>query len=394
MTTVCLTFLISYLIGGIPFGFLIARARGVDIFEAGSGNIGATNVGRVLGRRFGILVFVLDFTKGALPVALAWWTVPATSDLPADAAPVAAGLAAILGHLFPIYLKFHGGKGVATSAGVVALLVPLPALAALLVWLAAVSAWRYVSLASLLAAATLCIVRMVLTPDPWGGDHVLLTAFCCLAALLVFVRHRSNLTRLFHGNENQLKDSPAMLSLTKTIHVLALGLWFGGGIFFTFIAALSLFQTFEALGTSPSQERPPWLAESFNKKNGTQLAGMAVGPMFPYYFVMQGICGLLAVGTALGWTRAEGGRRLHRVRAVVLTLALLGVLAGWPIAEKVSGLRTDRYSCDASVATAADAEFGKWHGYSLGLNMATLALVTVGMALAAHLPPSRSRETV
>jgi acyl-phosphate glycerol 3-phosphate acyltransferase len=395
MATVCLTFLISYLIGGIPFGFLIARSRGVDIFRAGSGNIGATNVGRVLGKRFGILVFVLDFAKGALPVPLAsLWASPMAPDLPADLVAVTAGLAAILGHLFPVYLKFRGGKGVATSAGVVALLAPLPALGALLVWLAAVSAWRYVSLASLLAAVALCVVRMVLTPAPWRGEHIVLTAFCFLAALLVFVRHRSNLARLFRGNENQIKDSPTMRHLVKTVHVLALGLWFGSGIFFTFFVALSLFQTFEALGTSPSSERPSWLGESFNKENGIQLAGMAVGPMFPDYFLLQAICGLLAASTALGWTRDPdpSSRRVHLLRSAVLGAALLGVIGGWPIAEKVSELRAKRYSSEPAVAASAKSEFAQWHGYSLGVNMATLALVTVGMALAAQLPASRSRE--
>src|SRR5262245_54563182 len=127
--SVLLGILLSYLVGAIPFGYLIARSRGVDIFHAGSGNIGATNVGRVLGRRFGILVFVLDFLKGAVPVALmSWW------QGSRDGAAVAAGLAAFVGHMFPIYLGFRGGKGVATGTGVVAVLLPGPAVGAVLVW--------------------------------------------------------------------------------------------------------------------------------------------------------------------------------------------------------------------------------------------------------------------
>src|SRR4029077_2795025 len=118
----------SYLLGAIPFGYLIARWRGVDIFKQGSGNIGATNVGRLLGRRFGILVFLLDFAKGALPVAagfaIAAPDASAFAAWPRDTLPVLAGLAAFLGHLFPIYLRFRGGKGVATGAGVVAVLAP------------------------------------------------------------------------------------------------------------------------------------------------------------------------------------------------------------------------------------------------------------------------------
>src|SRR5262245_23722638 len=110
----CLSLASAYLIGGIPFGYLVARWRGVDIFEQGSGNIGATNVGRVLGRRFGILVFVLDFAKGAVPTAYAMF-VGHVSNAPAPLTPdlfgVAAGLAAFLGHLFSPYLRFRGGKG-------------------------------------------------------------------------------------------------------------------------------------------------------------------------------------------------------------------------------------------------------------------------------------------
>src|SRR5215469_15490994 len=111
-----LTLLLSYLVGAIPFGYLIARWRGVDILKQGSGNIGATNVGRVLGRPFGILVFLLDFTKGALPALLAnGWSATHELDLPSHSLPVAAAVAAFLGHLYPVYLRFRGGKGVATA---------------------------------------------------------------------------------------------------------------------------------------------------------------------------------------------------------------------------------------------------------------------------------------
>src|SRR5947209_7829032 len=124
-----LAVLLSYMLGAVPFGFVIARLRGVDIFSAGSGNIGATNVGRVLGRKFGLLVFVLDFLKGAVPTALV------RAYLPTEPwAAVAAGLAAFVGHMFPVYLRFRGGKGVATGTGVVAVLLPGPTAVAALVW--------------------------------------------------------------------------------------------------------------------------------------------------------------------------------------------------------------------------------------------------------------------
>src|SRR5262249_52948315 len=129
------TILLSYLTGAIPFGYLIARWRGVDILKQGSGNIGATNVGRVLGRPFGVLAFLLEFAKGALPALLAkGWSATHEPDMPVGSLPVAAAVAAFLGHLYPVYLGFRGGKGVATAAGAVSVLLPATALAALLIW--------------------------------------------------------------------------------------------------------------------------------------------------------------------------------------------------------------------------------------------------------------------
>src|SRR5262249_55166824 len=154
-------------------------------------NIGATNVGRVLGRRWGLVVFGLDFAKGAVPVCIAGQLGEAGSVL-----PVLAGVATLLGHLFPAYLRFHGGKGVATGAGVVAVLVPLPFLAAFLAWLTVFVGSRIMSLASLLAAGLLCLARLVLTPHPWAPDEAVVTAFCLAAAGLVVLRHHANVRRL------------------------------------------------------------------------------------------------------------------------------------------------------------------------------------------------------
>src|SRR5581483_440717 len=118
--------ILAYLIGSAPFGYLIARMRGVDILSQGSGNIGATNVSRVLGRRWGVLVFVLDFAKGAVPVLVAMrLTSVLVPELPGAVAGIAAGVSAFLGHLFPVFLRLRGGKGVATAAGV-AVVTPLP----------------------------------------------------------------------------------------------------------------------------------------------------------------------------------------------------------------------------------------------------------------------------
>ena len=162
--------LFAYLIGAIPFGYLVARWRGIDIFEHGSGNIGATNVGRVLGRRFGVLVFLLDFGKGAGPVALADWLTRSnpggwSEALGGGVAAVAAGSAAFLGHMFPLYLRFRGGKGVATGAGVVCVLLPGPAAGAVLVWVGVLCATRFVSVSSLAAALALCLFRLALVPS-------------------------------------------------------------------------------------------------------------------------------------------------------------------------------------------------------------------------------------
>lgn len=417
-----LTLLISYLVGAVPFGYLIARARGVDIIKQGSGNIGATNVGRVLGRPFGILVFLLDFAKGAAPVALAkLWTAGHPLDLPPDSLPVAAGVAAVLGHLFPIYLRFHGGKGVATAAGAVCVLLPGPALAALLTWLVVVLASRYVSLASLTAAAVLCAYRLLLTPQPWDQSHRVVSSFCLVAAGLIFIRHRANIGRLLRGNENRLKETPAMLHFSKVLHVLAIGLWFGTVLFFTFVVGLNLFDTFETVAAKAPAERPIWFPlwqtydgpspdptfpEPLRREQGTRAAGVAINPMFMWYLGIQAVCGLLALATALAFYRV-GAARVHRLRVGVLILALATVALGWWLERVVDDLRVPRNdtfdvmvrhspprSEDVARAGAARKDFVRWHLYSLGLNMLTVLFVTVGMAQAAYLPlpPHEKKE--
>lgn len=391
--------LVGYLIGSIPFGYLVARARGVDIFARGSGNIGATNVGRVLGKPFGVLVFVLDFAKGALPVLGV-----RLIDSPWPAwLEVLTGLAAFLGHLFPLYLGLRGGKGVATGTGVVAVLVPGPAIAALGVWLVAAIAWRYVSVASILAA--LALITVQLNANGWRDPR---TLFCALAGTLVIVKHRSNIARLLAGNENQVRENPAMTHLTKSLHVLAVGLWFGTAIFFSFVVGLSLFGSFEQLGEEPV--RPAWFplphayarrdaAIDGPKEQGVRAAGFAVGPMFPWYFAIQGGCGLTALATALPWARRGG---VHRWRMTLLLTALTLVIAGWPVEMYVSALRvprnqkTDAYlqaieptETQRKEMQSARAAFGMWHGVSLLLNFAVILCVTGATALAAHLPGER-----
>jgi acyl-phosphate glycerol 3-phosphate acyltransferase len=383
--------LISYLLGSIPFGYLVGRLRGVDIFQHGSGNIGATNVGRVLGRGYGLLVFVLDFMKGAIPAGAGLWLAqafPQTLDiLPGSKSlAVVAGLAAFLGHLFPIYLRFHGGKGIATGAGVVANVLPVPAVASLLVWIGVLCAWRYVSLASLAAAGTLLLTHLVVSLHPWNGSDLVLTLFCLMTAVLIVVRHRANIARLLQGNENRLRESLAMHQFTKTLHVVVLGLWFGMLVFFQ-IATLQIFHSFENLGQEV-QTRPAWMpvTPDFDKEKGTRLAGIAVAPLFDVYFPLQGVYGFLALMTALAWSRAGP---LHRLRVAVLLMALVTVIVGWPLGHHVNTLRIARYAADADVAAKAKAAFGSWHTYSLFLNFFTIILVAMGMALAARLPELR-----
>jgi hypothetical protein len=224
--------------------------------------------------------------------------------------------------------------------------------------------------------------------------------FSLIAATFVIVKHRANIERLLHGNENRLKDTSAMLLLTKTVHVLALGLWFGTIVFFTLVVAVVLLNTFQALGQQPVAERPAWLpvTADLDPDKALRLFGFAIGPLFPWFFLVQGVCGLLALGTALGLP-ADAAPKVHKVRIWVLAAALATVVGGWPLTQKVSQLRLERYSVDAAVAKHARDVFNSWHTYSLLLAFITMILVGVGMALAAQLPTevlearSASKET-
>ena len=407
-----LTILAAYFIGAIPFGFLIARMRGVNIFEHGSGNIGATNVGRVLGRKFGIVVFFLDFAKGALPVALAI-SLRAQFD---DAlwtrgfVEVGAGLSAFLGHLYPIYLTFRGGKGVATGAGAVFVLVPIPFLVALAVWTVVLCTSRLMSLASIVAVVVLCAAHLS-HPSSWDWSEPR-TWFCLVAGGLVLVRHRANIVRLSLGTESQLRETIVMRQLSKSLHVLALGLWFGSAIFFTFVVALSLFGAFETLGQKKEREtwfpQPAMYAEVDDevngpKEQGTRAAGYAVGPIFLWYFALQGVCGFIALATALPLLKQASS--VHRWRLNLLLAAVLFVVVGWALERQVTELRVPRnqameaYLQDRGSAPKKSAmkearkEFGRWHGYSLLANFATILCVTAAMALAGNLENSSTKDT-
>ncbi len=195
-------FLAAYLVGSLPFGLLIARyVAGVDIRQSGSGNIGATNVARVLGKSLGLTVLVLDCLKGALPTLILPWVLADAGVLRLHLA-VLAGTAAILGHMFPCWLKFRGGKGVATALGVALALGPLATGAAFLLFVICMALTRIVSLSSMMAALTFCGVELwLLRPTPFGQETWSLALFSTLVPALIIVRHRANLVRLLRGTE-------------------------------------------------------------------------------------------------------------------------------------------------------------------------------------------------
>jgi len=214
--------LIGYLCGSIPFGVMIARARGVDIRKTGSGNIGATNVGRVLGRRWGIACFILDGLKGLLPVLLAGiLSGPLRADQTLTAASLGAWMlvmaATVIGHMASLFLRFRGGKGVATSFGACLGIWPvltIPILAALVVWIVTLRVGRMVSLASVTSAVALpfLIVIWSLVPAglPWSAPLHTIWPVCAIAVLLcafVIWRHRTNISRIRQGSEPRIGDA-------------------------------------------------------------------------------------------------------------------------------------------------------------------------------------------
>jgi glycerol-3-phosphate acyltransferase PlsY len=193
----------AYFYGSVPFGFLAAKLiRGVDIRESGSGNIGATNAARVLGFKFFPPIFLLDVSKGLAPTLAAVLLAPKTPFSP-PALAVATGLAAILGHVFPVYLGFKGGKAVATSTGVFAVLAPWALAVCAGVWAVVFGLFRYVSLASMAAAVALPVAVWTLHGDPLAGGRYLAVVSVLGAAFVVYL-HRGNIRRLLNGTEHKI----------------------------------------------------------------------------------------------------------------------------------------------------------------------------------------------
>lgn len=194
-----LLILLSYLIGAIPFGLLVSRPSGIDIRTRGSRNIGATNVARLLGKKLGLLTLFLDIAKGFLPMYLAGFF---TSGQGQHNLVIAlCGAATITGHMFPVYLRFKGGKGVATGLGVFLYLAPMAVLGCLVVFVAAVWLSGYVSLGSLLASGTVILWLWMLGEPAW---ELWLGAF---VAVMIWIKHYQNIGRLLSGTEKSWRVS-------------------------------------------------------------------------------------------------------------------------------------------------------------------------------------------
>jgi len=212
MVVYFITAALAYLLGSIPTGYLAGRAKGIDIRAVGSGNIGATNAFRILGKTAGTVVLVVDGLKGWLAVALlpqlvhGWFFPMAASAEIHQSLQITAGVAAILGHNYTCWLKFKGGKGIATSAGVLAALVPLSFLTGLVVWVVVCLVTRYVSVASITAALVLPFATWFFH---YGALMVVATA---LMSALAIYKHKANILRLMNGTENKVgrrKEPPA-----------------------------------------------------------------------------------------------------------------------------------------------------------------------------------------
>lgn len=205
-----LLFVFCYGVGTIPWGRIVSKYfHDLDIREHGSGNIGATNVWRVLGWKLGLVVLLLDFLKG---FAIFWLVPLLAGNEPSNLIWTLAGLLAIMGHLWPIWSLFKGGKGAITSAGVMVVLLPLELIVALATFLIIVFLFEYISLGSIIAALAMLISHFIITSEWFASSNVLLTsdelpmtlftAFVCLA---VIYAHRKNIGRLWHGEEPKFK---------------------------------------------------------------------------------------------------------------------------------------------------------------------------------------------
>lgn len=207
LLAICLLVVFSYLLGSIPTGYLLVRLfRNQDIRSVGSGNIGATNVLRSGGKGLGAATFILDVVKGALAVGLAAWIAPQmTTAFPPRDIEALAAVVAVLGHMFPVWLRFRGGKGVATGFGVFLVAAPWAALAAITVFIIVLLLSRYVSLASILGAGSFPVFAWFLVR---GDKPAFFIAAQIIVASLIILKHHANIRRLLTGTENRFGSRP------------------------------------------------------------------------------------------------------------------------------------------------------------------------------------------
>jgi glycerol-3-phosphate acyltransferase PlsY len=196
----------AYLLGSIPFSYIVARRKGIDVRRVGSGNVGATNVMRNVSVAAGLIAFLLDAAKGAVAVLLARLVEPS------GPLPTLAGVLAVLGHMYPVWLRFRGGKGVATGAGAFLPLAPMATAGALAMFGLALAVTRYVSLSSILGTATLAVLAFL------GGSAPVVARAAAGMAVLITWKHRANLQRIARGTENRLgrKAAPAAAATPET----------------------------------------------------------------------------------------------------------------------------------------------------------------------------------
>ena len=203
----------SFLLGAIPFGLLVGRLHGIDVRTIGSGNVGAMNVGRILGRKWFFVVFILDLLKGLVPTLVGGWVLPSfAADVSLPTIMIArllVGFAAILGHNYSPFLKLRGGKGVSTSLGVALGVYPdltIPAILAFGVWIAGFGVTRMSSVGSILGGISFPILYLaiLLFRGEKVADHWPFVAFSVLVAVLVVVRHKANITRILAGTETRV----------------------------------------------------------------------------------------------------------------------------------------------------------------------------------------------
>jgi glycerol-3-phosphate acyltransferase PlsY len=200
----------GYLLGSVPFGIIIAKAHGKDLRSIGSGNIGATNLARALGRKWAYFCFFLDVLKGLVPMLVAAALISSPPSIAELFLWLAVGCASVLGHIFPIYLKFKGGKAVSTSFGVALGLWPyytICAAFAFVVWAVIVLKWRYISLASIIAPVVfpLALILVIILTPAWNFANLwpLLIAAVAIPVMVIF-RHRENIKRLIAGTESKV----------------------------------------------------------------------------------------------------------------------------------------------------------------------------------------------